>query len=1009
MINAFESTVRICPERTCFVYVDESGAQQTYSYQETRLIAASLARYLRDSGAVGRGESVVIDLPNCPAYIMFLLAAGYGGFSLVLLNHRLTASEKESRVQELERMPSETLSLVVDESNADALVKEAVEAQLGEDLAEALRERTSGRAAHASYVSPDGIDPLDVGTDKALGRAQTGRESRRRRRELARQDVVGSLVHYAEQAASVYDRNSRAAVMFTSGSTGRPKAAPLLWRNLCASAEASNLVLNQPEEGLWQAVLPLYHVGGLEVVIRSILNRNTFILYRRFDADLLITDVRRMRATHVSVVDKMLQDMIGTGRAADLRGYECILLGGGPLNPATIDRVKALGLNVYASYGMTETCSQIANALVTPKFYGGMELLPGCQARVVDPDKDGYGRLAVRAPSVIDGYLNARTTRTADGYFLTGDTGAMLGGKLYVKERTDDMFVSGGEKIYPAEIREKILHVPGVSDAYVFGVRDEKWGRRPVAFVERDRRAGTQAAAGDSPGLAAAGDGAAGGIAGVSGAEAAADDPANETALAAAKLSDRDFAASVRKSLGLTLSKINMPQRIFVVDELPRMGIGKTDRSTIERMYDERIEVAHVMLYRIRLPFNKPFKTPKGTLRNRESVLVEVTDYAGRTGLGECVAFSTDWYLPETLEDDMEVLRDELAPAVTHEVFLHPREASRLFKELPRAKEHPMACAAIETALWDLYGKIVGKPLWQLIDDEFERMGGGRRRGGFGRKVGAHARMDSREGGQGAAGEIAVPAGAVIGLGSASEAASAARDCANRGYMRIKLKVEPGGSTLSRVRAVQEAAPQAMLTLDANQSFSERNMDELRELDKCGAAWIEEPLDLSRPHGRWGASSAPADPFDRLAKLQQELNTPICLDESITTPDDLKRALLHPELRCYVVKIGKLGGVEPALEFLREARRRGLTVWMGGMYDTGISKRLHAAFQTLPGIDAPGDIGATSRYFSCDVTEPPYEVKDGKVTLNGSGHEAGLGCELNREALSKVLVAKFRC
>lgn len=991
------------------MYIDESGAQQTYSYQETRLIAASLARYLRDSGTVGRGESVVIDLPNCPAYIVFLLAAGYGGFSLVLLNHRLTAAEKESRVQELERMPSETLSLVVDESNADALVKEAVEAQLGEDLAEALRERTSGRAAHASYVSPDGLDPLEVGTDKALGRAQTGRESRRRRRELARQDVVGSLVHYAEQAASIYDRNSRAAVMFTSGTTGRPKAAPLLWRNLCASAEASNAVLNQPEEGLWQAVLPLYHVGGLEVVIRSILNHNPFVLYRRFDADLLITDVRRMRATHVSVVDKMLQDMIGTGRVEDLRGYECILLGGGPLNPATIERVKAMGLNVYASYGMTETCSQIANALVTPKFYGGMDLLPGCQARVVDPDKDGYGRLAVRAPSVIDGYLNARTTRTADGYFLTGDTGAMLDGKLYVKERTDDMFVSGGEKIYPAEIREKILHVPGVSDAYVFGVRDEKWGRRPVAFVERERRAEAQAGEG----------GEASGADVAPGAETASVDDA---ALAAAKLSDRDFAASVRKSLSLTLSKINLPQRIFVVDELPRMGIGKTDRSAIARMYDERIEVTHVMLYRIRLPFNKPFKTPKGTLKQRESVLVEVTDYAGRTGLGECVAFSTDWYLPETLDQDVEVLRDVLAPAVTHEIFLHPREASRLFQGLPRAKEHPMACAAMETALWDLYGKIVGRPLWQLVDDEFERMGGGRRRGCFGQKVGAHARVDAQAGagagagiGAGAgpaaaagSGEIAVPAGAVIGLGSANEAVSAARACVAEGYTRIKLKVAPGGGSVARVKAVREVAPQVMLTLDANQSFSERNLDELREMAACGVEWIEEPLDLSRPRGRRGAAQV-ADPFERLAKLQRELDVPICLDESVATLDDLKRALLHPELRCYVVKIGKLGGVEPALEFLREARRRGLTVWMGGMYDTGVSKRLHAAFQTLPGVDAPGDIGATSRYFSCDVTEPPYEARDGKVTLNGPGHEAGLGCELDREALAKVLVSKFRC
>lgn len=119
------------------------------------------------------------------------------------------------------------------------------------------------------------------------------------------------------------------------------------------------------------------------------------------------------------------------------------------------------------------------------------------------------------------------------------------------------------------------------------------------------------------------------------------------------------------------------------------------------------------------------------------------------------------------------------------------------------------------------------------------------------------------------------------------------------------------------------------------------------------------------------------------------------------------RALAHPELRCYSVKIGKFGGIQPSIEFVRMAQGRGIDVWMGGMYDTGISKRVHAAFETLPGVNAPGDIGATSRYFASDVTVPPYTVERGFVTLNREGHASGLGCSLDRSTLAGVLVDRI--
>ena len=565
---------------------------------------------------------------------------------------------------------------------------------------------------------------------------------------------------------------------------------------------------------------------------------------------------------------------------------------------------------------------------------GGLRLLPGYEARIVDPDAQGFGRLAVKGPGVFEGYLNARAAHTVDGFFLTGDTAALAAGRLYVKERTTDMFVSGGENVYPAEIRDKLVRVPGVAEAYVFGAPDAVWGRRPIAFVERERPAAPQRTEPVAP---------------------------------------QQFAATVRASLSTRLSKLYQPRCLFVLDEFPRTGIGKIDRAALQARYEQRIEVVRVTLHRIRLPFLQPFKTAKGVLRDRESVIVEVEDHAGRTGLGECVAFPTDWYLPETLDQDVRVLKEVLAPLVLNEAYLHPSEASASFAACAEAAAFPLAQGALEPALWDLYGKIVGKPLWQLI-------GGAVPHGGA------------------AAGQASVPAGAVVGMGAAADTVAAVRRCVEAGYRRVKLKVAPGGS-LSSVQAVREAYPRLMITLDANQSFAEHDLEELRALDACGPAWIEEPLD---PHRLPGVG--PTDLFDRLARLQRSLHTPICLDESIARPADLARALQHPELGCYALKIAKMGGVQPALDFLRLAQVRGLGVWMGGMYDTGVSKRLHAAFETLPGIDAPGDVGATARYFAVDVTDPPYTAERGRVTLNRTGHPNGLGCDLNRSSLADVLV-----
>lgn len=883
------------PHDIFFQYVTGDGTVRSFTYEETRFAAAGLALQLRERG-YAHGSAVGVDLPNCPEFVFLALAAAYGGFALVVLNHRLTKEEKSDRIGDLRMSGSADIPAVFDRRSVSEL-----------------------------------LENIPFGYGEAF-RAAAVLDSR-------------SVVNFAERSRASFDHTSAALVMFTSGTTGRPKAVSLSWGNLIGSAEASNNTLNLRGGGLWQAALPLFHIGGFQIIVRSILNETPFLLYRRFDANRILADAREYGATHLSVVDKMLQELLQADDGETLAGYDAVLLGGAATNPVTLRGAVAAEARVYASYGMTETSSQIASCLVTQGFDGKLRLLPEYEARIVNPDAKGIGQLAVRGPGVFRGYLNARTAYTVDGFFLTGDMAEASGGQIKVCERSGDMFVSGGENVYPAEIQDKLLRVPQVSDAYVFGVEDATWGRRPVALIER----------------------------------ACVTDEAEN-------LPAHRFVEEVQKSLESRLSKLYRPKHVLVLDEFPRTGIGKVDRLALELKYAERIEIKRVSLYRIDQKLLAPFKTAKIDMRSRESIIVEVEDWQGRTGIAECVAFSTDWYLPETLNDDERVLEQCLIPLALSNIFLHPSEASQLFDDCHEAEAFPLAKGALEPALWDLYGKIVGKPLWQLI-------------GGSKAKHGENATSVSKPG-KATLATAEVRAGAVLGILPIDKTLDEVRRCVASGYERIKLKIKPGDD-YERVRAVRMAFPHLTIMLDANQSYIEKDMPALKALDGLGIRCIEEPLDPRRtpPIGPTGL-------FARLARLQREIRMSVCLDESIVTPADLEEALKYSELTCYAFKIAKFGGVQPALEFYEQARQRGIEVWMGGMYETGVSKRLHAAFETLLGVNIPGDLSETSRYFEQDITLPPFMVESGVIVLNQKGHAAGLGCELDYDILDTLLVER---
>lgn len=934
ILESLEHSCAVDPDGACFHVATDARMRDVSSRDgwvegvygvvtcfQLRERAARLARAI-DREGIHRGMWCVSDMGNCPAFVYLLLAAAIGGFSLAMLNVRLTGHEKMERLHELHKaVCAESLPIYNEQAVLDALQEDA-------DF--------------------DHIEKMDV--------------SRWIRRG------IGS-----------FSASSDAVAVFTSGTSGKLKVVPFTWDNMISVAHSSNVSLNVHGEGLWQLALPLHHMDGMEVVVRSLLNESPFILYRKFDALQTLQDAETYGATHVSVVDKMLHDMLsvsgdmGMGATLDasapegdwesadfepdegeslvvaahdtrpsvspLSIYQAILLGGSAPNEDLMRRAASAGARIFIGYGTVETCSQVASCLFTDSYDGFLSPLPGYQATVVAPDEDGLGQLAVKGPGVMGDYLNAHARFTADGYFLTGDSAIMSGRRIKVFERAEDMFMSGGENIYPEEIREKILHIPGVTEAYVFGDTDEEWGRRPVALVEMSERARR----GDS--------------------------------------NLQFMEDEIRLSLSSRLSRVYQPDCIIVVPEFPRVDAGKVDRRALKRLYDQRIDVRKVEIIHLKQPFVKPVHTAKGKIRDRESLLVRMVDWNERTGIGEDVAFESDWYLPETLAQDLPLLRAVLAPLLIGHTFVHPSQVSTLFSQVEEARAYPMACSAIESAVWDLYGKIVHRSIAQLIG----------------------ARPCAAE--DGSLHDIlpgCAPGGMVLGVSGRKDTLAHVRQVADAGYSRVKLKVEPGfdKAVFERIR---RDFPDLMVMVDAAQSFSEEEAGKLSFFDSLRTACIEEPLDPSyRP------KVGPKDLMARLARLQRDLSTPICLDESWASADGLKAALSeNPTLRCVVMKIAKFGGVQPALEFYWWARERGISVWMGDMFDTGVSKRLHAAFAMLPGMNIPGDINDTSNYLEIDITEPPFRLEQGMLRVNPTGFEYGLGCELDEDALSRVEVERW--
>lgn len=282
-----------------------------------------------------------------------------------------------------------------------------------------------------------------------------------------------------------------ATILFTSGSSGRPKGVMLTWENHLASARASTERLHLERDDRWLACLPLFHVGGLNILYRAAMAGATVVLHEGFSPERVNDSIDRDHVSLASFVPTMLR------RVLDHRGdrpfperLRAILLGGGSIPPRLIDDCPL----ALPTYGLTEACSHVTlvrtDAGESERESAG-PALPGIEVRILD--RDGAeapvgtcGMITVRGPVVMAGYVGdvaAIDGTIRDGWLRTRDLGRLDRlGNLHVVGRSDDAIRSGGETIYPAEIEAALDH-PEIAEAVVLGVRDPVWGQAPVAFI----------------------------------------------------------------------------------------------------------------------------------------------------------------------------------------------------------------------------------------------------------------------------------------------------------------------------------------------------------------------------------------------------------------------------------------------------------------------------------------------------------------------------------------------
>lgn len=356
--------------------------------------------------------------------------------------------------------------------------------------------------------------------------------------------------------------------------------------------------------------------------------------------------------------------------------------------------------------------------------------------------------------------------------------------------------------------------------------------------------------------------------------------------------------------------------------------------------------IKEVRLHRLMIPLKRPFTTHLQTVKERESIIVEMVDDDGHIGLGECVAFSSPWYTEETIQSCWDALVNWLIPSILHKKITKPEA---IIEKLHHVKGNRMAKSALDLASWDLFAKRKERPLWQLF-------------------AGVRGEIDA-----GIVATGALDDGMIKQLENAMA----------QGYKRVKVKID-GATNVATLSEVIAQYPGLQFFADANGIFSQLGIEALKKLDHTGLTLIEQPF--------------LEDEWVLHQEASKVMRTPIALDESIRSVDDVERMIDTGAGQIIVLKPGRVGGVTESIRIHELAVKHNIPMWIGGMIELGVSKAHNLALASLSQIDYPGDFSASNHFWEEDIVQPFIEVKQGQISL---ANESGIGYTLDSRSLKK--------
>ncbi|RUL49568.1 o-succinylbenzoate synthase [Lysinibacillus antri] len=363
------------------------------------------------------------------------------------------------------------------------------------------------------------------------------------------------------------------------------------------------------------------------------------------------------------------------------------------------------------------------------------------------------------------------------------------------------------------------------------------------------------------------------------------------------------------------------------------------------------MKITEVTIRHLKMRLKHPFTTSFGTIQDKEFLLLEAKDESGRIGWGESVAFEAPWYNEETMKSTWYILEDFLIPIILNKEILHPDEVSESFQGI---RKNCMAKSTIEGAIWDIYAQTQNQSLMEVL-------GGTKEKIEVGISIGIQPTMEQ---------QVAVVEKAI-----------------KDGYKRIKVKIKPGWD-INVMRTLREHFPDVPMMADANSAYTLEDIELLKQLDEFNLTMIEQPL-------------AYDDIIDHAA-LQKQLKTPVCLDESIHSLEDTRKAIELGACGVINIKIGRVGGISEAKRIHDYCEEHGIPVWCGGMLESGIGRAHNIALTTLSNFVMPGDTAGSSHYWEQDIIEPEVVVENGYITVP---QQVGIGYKPNLEAINRYTVS----